>query len=133
MVDEKKIDGTTDSLPGAFSASSWGGILDVTLADDTSTGAGMVFSASATGTLDVSIGDDMLSGVGLIPVQQAGSSPPLVLAEQVTVSTRSQSWGAIVKRAWGSEYNRPDVSYEFSNGRKFLSTDRDESGVYRRN
>ena len=28
-------------------------------------------------------------------------------------------WNAEVKKVWGPEYNRPEVSYEFSNGRKF--------------
>ena len=53
--------------------------------------------------------------------------------QQITVRVRTQSWGAMVKRAWGPEYHKPDVAYVFSNGRRFLSTDRDESGVYRRN
>lgn len=28
-------------------------------------------------------------------------------------------WNAEVRKAWGSEYNKPEVSYVFSNGRKF--------------
>lgn len=28
-------------------------------------------------------------------------------------------WNAEVRKAWGPEYNKPEVSYEFSNGRKF--------------
>jgi hypothetical protein len=36
-------------------------------------------------------------------------------------------------RAWGAEYNAPDHgSYEFSQGRKFDSTDKGETGIYRR-
>lgn len=28
-------------------------------------------------------------------------------------------WNAMVKEAWGPEWNAPETSYEFSNGRKF--------------
>jgi hypothetical protein len=28
-------------------------------------------------------------------------------------------WNALVKEQWGPEWNKPEVSYEFSNGRKF--------------
>lgn len=41
-----------------------------------------------------------------------------------------RSWKAIVLRQWGPEYNRSDDAYEFSNGRKFESSDRGDSGVY---
>lgn len=37
---------------------------------------------------------------------------------------------AKVKQAWGPEYVKPDVAYEFSNGRKFLSSDKSSSGIY---
>ena len=28
-------------------------------------------------------------------------------------------WNAEVRKQWGPEWNKPEVSYEFSNGRKF--------------
>lgn len=28
-------------------------------------------------------------------------------------------WNAEVRKAWGPEWNKPEVEYEFSNGRKF--------------
>lgn len=28
-------------------------------------------------------------------------------------------WNALVKEHWGPEWNAPEISYEFSNGRKF--------------
>lgn len=47
------------------------------------------------------------------------------------VSTRSYSWSEIPQRAWGSEFNAPDHGvYEFSNGRKFDSTDKNQTGIY---
>lgn len=33
--------------------------------------------------------------------------------------SRSVDLGAEVKRIWGPAWNEPEVSYEFSNGRKF--------------
>jgi hypothetical protein len=30
------------------------------------------------------------------------------------------------------EHNHPEVVYQFSNGRKFVSTDRSENGVYKK-
>lgn len=52
--------------------------------------------------------------------------------KQINTRTRKISVSAMVKKAWGSEYSRRDVVYEFSNGRRFESTDRGESGVYRK-
>jgi len=47
------------------------------------------------------------------------------------VSVREVSWDALVKRAWGSEFNAPDKgAYEFSGGRKFDSTDKGRTGIY---
>jgi hypothetical protein len=47
------------------------------------------------------------------------------------VTTRSIDWGELSRRAWGSEWNTPDHGvYEFSNGRKFDSTDRGTTGIY---
>ncbi len=48
------------------------------------------------------------------------------------VTTRVLNWGAEVRKAWGDEYQKPDVAYEWSNGKKHESTDRSESGFYRR-
>jgi hypothetical protein len=47
------------------------------------------------------------------------------------VTTRDVNWGDLVRRAWGSEFNAPDHGlYEWSNGRKFDSTDKGKTGVY---
>lgn len=48
------------------------------------------------------------------------------------VTTRTYSWADEVHRMWGSEFYRPDVAYEMSNGRKFDSTDRYTTGIYGR-
>jgi hypothetical protein len=47
------------------------------------------------------------------------------------VTTRDINWIDLVQRAWGSEFNAPDHGlYEWSNGRKFDSTDRGKTGLY---
>lgn len=47
------------------------------------------------------------------------------------VSVREYSWSAFPERAWGSEFNAPDKGiYEFSNARKFDSTDLLTTGIY---
>ena len=47
------------------------------------------------------------------------------------VSTRDLNWGDLVHRAWGAEFNAPDHGmYEWSNGRKFDSTDKGKTGLY---
>lgn len=47
------------------------------------------------------------------------------------VSWRTISWLDMVTRAWGSEFRAPDHgTYEFSNGRKFDSTDQGNTGFY---
>jgi hypothetical protein len=47
------------------------------------------------------------------------------------VTTRKIDWGEMSRRAWGSEWSAPDHGvYEFSNGRKFDSTDRGLTGIY---
>jgi hypothetical protein len=46
-------------------------------------------------------------------------------------SFRTTSLSAAIKKSWGTEWSRPDIAYEMSNGRKFDSTDRRESGVYK--
>ena len=53
------------------------------------------------------------------------------LGNQVT--TRSFSLQEMVERAWGSEFRAPDHGiYQFSNGRRFDSTDMGTTGIYRR-
>lgn len=47
------------------------------------------------------------------------------------VTTRQIDWSAQARTAWGSEWSAPDHgAYEFSNGRKFDSTDRGVTGIY---
>lgn len=36
--------------------------------------------------------------------------------------TRTVSFGALVRKAWGDDWLKKDVSYEFSNGRKFADS-----------
>jgi hypothetical protein len=48
------------------------------------------------------------------------------------VTWRSFSFKDMAIRAWGSEYSAPDHGvYEWSNGRRFDSTDRGTTGIYR--
>ncbi len=51
------------------------------------------------------------------------STPPIV-------QTRHLSLEELVRKAWGKEYTKPDIAYEFSGGRKFESTDGREGGPY---
>jgi hypothetical protein len=37
--------------------------------------------------------------------------------------TRTVSFGALVRRAWGDEWLKKDIAYEFSNGRKFAASE----------
>lgn len=47
------------------------------------------------------------------------------------VSTRNFNWLDLARRAWGAEFNAPDHGiYEFSNGRKYDSTDKGLTGIY---
>jgi hypothetical protein len=47
------------------------------------------------------------------------------------VTTRQLDWNQMVRASWGSEFSAPDHGlYEFSNGRKFDSTDRGTTGIY---
>jgi hypothetical protein len=52
------------------------------------------------------------------------------MTEQVKI--RQVNFADLVKRREGDDYNRPDPSYQFSNNREFQSTDKTESGIYRR-
>lgn len=52
---------------------------------------------------------------------------PTEVAHEPT--TKVLDWNAEVRKLWGSEYNKPTTSYEFSNGRKFeLRTE--DAGIY---
>ena len=46
------------------------------------------------------------------------------------MSSRQVSWLQLVQGAWGERWNAPDQAYQFSNGRRFDSTDRTNRGVY---
>ncbi len=47
------------------------------------------------------------------------------------VTSRTIDWAEMVRRSWGSEFNAPDHGvYEFSNGRRFDSSDRGFTGFY---
>ena len=49
------------------------------------------------------------------------------------VTSRTTSWLSLVEKAWGPEFKAPDHGiYEFSNGRKFDSTDKGNNGIYGR-
>lgn len=48
------------------------------------------------------------------------------------VRFRDLSWKELVQKAWGKDWNKPEKAYEFSGGREFESTDRTESGIYKR-
>ena len=52
------------------------------------------------------------------------------MSQEYPVTTREIDYAAEVKKQWGKEWNKPEVVYEFSNGRKFESTDRTASGIY---
>lgn len=32
---------------------------------------------------------------------------------------RTLDWGALVRKEWGDSWHKPEIGYEFSNGRKF--------------
>jgi len=46
------------------------------------------------------------------------------------VSTTTQSWEAMVQKAWGSEFHAPDHGAYVFTGRKFDSTDKGRTGIY---
>lgn len=45
-------------------------------------------------------------------------------------TSRSIDWAALVRKAWGPEFNQPDKAYQFSNGREASSTDGQRGGIY---
>jgi hypothetical protein len=38
------------------------------------------------------------------------------------VQSRDIDYAALVRRLWGKDWNKPEIGYEFSNGRKFDET-----------
>lgn len=50
--------------------------------------------------------------------------------ETPPTSSRTIDWAALVRRAWGPEFNQPDTAYQFSNNREFKSTDGMRGGIY---
>ncbi len=46
------------------------------------------------------------------------------------VKFRDYDLASLARKAWGEEWNKPDIGYEFSNGRKFDNTDRRGGGPY---
>lgn len=48
------------------------------------------------------------------------------------VTTRKTDFAAEARKHWGDEYYKPDAAYEWSNGKKYESTDRGTTGFYRR-
>lgn len=56
---------------------------------------------------------------------------PLDVKIRFTTTFRSFTWRDQAVRAWGGEFHSPDRGiYEFSNGRKFDSTDLNKVGIY---
>ena len=39
-------------------------------------------------------------------------------------------WKSLVVKAWGDKWLKPETAYEWSNGRKFESSDQSTSGIY---
>ena len=61
---------------------------------------------------------------------------PKSLQAKIRFNTSSHriSWYSLAVRAWGGAYNTSDRgAYEFSNGRRFDSTDQNKSGIYANN
>lgn len=52
-------------------------------------------------------------------------------ADTAPTPTSQLDWRSLCQRAEGKDWTKPDVAYEFSNGRTFDSTDRSDSGIYR--
>jgi len=47
------------------------------------------------------------------------------------ITTREVNWLDLAQKAWGPEFHAPDRGiYEFSNGRRFESTDQSNEGIY---
>jgi hypothetical protein len=103
-----------------------------------------IASAEAFGTAVITIGAAQIQAPGIAsgelfgyPVITGGDQPqapagPNIYLNLPPVHTRTLDYASMVREAWGEEWGKPEVVYEFSNGRKFYSTDRTEHGVYRR-
>lgn len=52
----------------------------------------------------------------------------LSLPMKVTYTTTS--WLGLVVQEWGSEWGRPDIGYEWSNGQTRTNTDMYGNGIY---
>jgi hypothetical protein len=52
------------------------------------------------------------------------------MTDTVVPHVRDLNWLEWVKTYWGSDWLKPEVSYEFSNERRFYSTDGRDSGIY---
>jgi hypothetical protein len=52
------------------------------------------------------------------------------MSTEALVHFTQRSWKEIVQKAQGKDAAKPDVVYEFSNGRKFDSTDSNSNGIY---
>ncbi len=50
--------------------------------------------------------------------------------EQQQVTYTSRTILEMAQKAWGKDWNKPDVVYEFSNGKKYESTDMTDAGIY---
>lgn len=50
--------------------------------------------------------------------------------DKSTLPSKVIDWAAEVRKAWGPEFNQPDVCYQFSNGRECNSTDSQRGGPY---
>lgn len=46
-------------------------------------------------------------------------------------TTREINWKGLVAKV-DPDLNKPEIAYEFSNGRKFESSDRSDTGIYER-
>ena len=44
---------------------------------------------------------------------------------------RPVDYAAQVRKAWGRQWKQPEVVYQFSGGKKVVSTDHKETGIYR--
>jgi len=59
----------------------------------------------------------------------AAQAIPPTLGKYVT--TRTYNWRQMVVSAWGEEWGKNDIGYEFANGEKKDNTDRYQTGIYK--
>jgi hypothetical protein len=61
------------------------------------------------------------------------AAPPPVGPQGFPVTVRNFSLAELVRREWGSEFSAPDHGiYQWSNGRRFDSTDQGTTGFYKK-